>query len=690
MMKRLTLFLFLFLHLNLFAQSPELIFNSGFEPATDTIDHDSSSVDIIGVDASVSAPNDWENHLDDHPNIGTFKIQFKGGDETDRLAEIVPDPINPSNNALQFWIENPNSGNNGRIQGNIYDNTGLHNIYYSVRLFLPGDFNLLKEMDDDFSFMTLMEFWNNANWSEEDYMFRIKVNLAKVLETEDSLKISITGQVRDEALDKWGEHIYDVINPDFIVPVQKWMTLKVYFVEGDDCSGRFVLTITPDGDPETTVLNVRNFTHHPDDPNPDGLSHINPIKLYCDDEIVDYVRDNGGLLNVFWDDFELWKDVEVDTDDSCLPLGIVFESQSDIDNFATNYPGCQNIEGNVTIESGATDITNLDGLNQITSIRRSLTIQSNNSLTNLSGLENITCLNGDLYIDSNNSLSDISALSKIRSLGGFLQVSNNDALTSLSGLEKIAAIDGSITISNNGMLTSLTGLESIDYTTITNLIIENSTNLSSCELKNICSYLENSGPVSISGNAMGCVDESEVEAACLLLLPVELIHFSGKEVGGNAALSWKTASEMNNDYFQIEHSVDGKQFSPIGKIEGKGTTSQSQEYYFLHREPAQGINYYRLKQVDFDGGFEHSAVISINVEFGGLVIQPNPTNGNVEIMNNILGEVNLKITDGMGRLIHSKNLTTHQTINLSDQPIGIYFFIIQTTQNTIVKRIVKQ
>ena len=91
-----------------------------------------------------------------------------------RLAEIAPDPVNPSNNTLQFWIKEPNSGNNGRIQGNLYGNNGIYNLHYSVRLFLPGDFNILKNAPFDFRFMTLMEFWNNANWTDEDYMFRIK------------------------------------------------------------------------------------------------------------------------------------------------------------------------------------------------------------------------------------------------------------------------------------------------------------------------------------------------------------------------------------------------------------------------------------------------------------------------------------------------------------------------------------
>ena len=688
-MKRLTVILILFTYSGVFAQTPELIFNSGFEPAVDTIEHDSSSIDIFGIDGSVSGPNDWEVDLEDHPNIGYFKIQFKGGDENDRLAEIVDDPLDATNKALQFRINNPNSGNNGRIQSNLYNNNGIHKLFYSIRLFLPVDFNILKEYPDDFTFLTLMEFWNNANWTEEDYMFRVKANLVKITEDPDSLRIRVTGQIRDLVQDEWGEDIWEFYNNDYVVPVHKWMTLRVYFVEGDDCSGRFILTITPDGETETIVHNVRNFTHHPEDPSPDGLSQVNPFKLYTDNEIVEYVKDNGGLLNVFWDDFEIWKDSVLVTNDACLSGGTTFSSQSQIDNFATNYPACKNISGDVIIQSGGTDITNLNGLSQITAIQGNLKIESNNSLTSLAGLENLNCVNGYLDISSNNSLSDISALTNLRSLNGYLKISGNGDLASLTGLGNLGAIAGFLEISENDNLTSLTGLEAIDYTTITDLTLRNCSSLSFCELENICLYLDNGGFASIEGNDIGCNNLTEVEGACLAVLPVELSHFSGKEIDGNVYLSWQTLSEIANDYFQLEQSIDGKDFRLIGIVQGNSTISTKQDYLFVHTRPAEGLNYYRLKQVDFDGGYEYSNIISIKIESNEIIVQPNPTAGIVEIKGE-LKEAALKITDGLGRLVKIIDLSNYQTIDLSDKPKGIYFFVIQSNAKTIVKKIVKE
>lgn len=474
-MKRLIIFCFLFSTINLFAQTPELIFHSGFEPNVMTDDHSSSSIDIIGVDGSVSAPNDWENDLEDHPNIGSFKVQFQGGDETERMAEIAPDPTDPSvpaaNNALQFWIKEPNSGNNGRVQGNIYGNNGLYNLFYSVRLYLPADFNLLKNAPFDFKFLTLAEFWNNANWTDEDYMFRMKINLAKVVDDPDSLRIRVTGQAREEGSGEWGIDVWDMTNLDYVVPVQKWMTLKVYFVEGDEDTGRFTFSIQPDGEPETVIYDVHNFTHHPDSPNPDGMSHFNPIKLYTSDELVEYVTDEGGMLNVFWDDFELWKDsllTSSNIDYTCLPSGYQFTAQSEIDDFAANYPTCHSILGDVTIESGSSDpITNLDGLSQISFIDGFLKIKSNNSLADLEGLENLDYIGGDL------------------------------------------------TISDNAILESLDGLHNINAGSIDDLKITDNSNLSTCDVESICNYLEDpEGDVSISDNATDCNSEEEVEADC--------------------------------------------------------------------------------------------------------------------------------------------------------------------------------
>ena len=414
------------------AQLPDLIFNSGFEPQTRTFEEESGSVDIIGIDSSVSPPNDWENDLENHPFIGSFKVQYQGGDSTMRRAVIAPDPLNTINNTMHFWILEPNVDDiKGRVQANLYNSdNGIKKLYYSVRLYLPKDFNTIKNAPFDFDWLTLMEFWNNANWTGEDFLFRAKVDLKKVSESADSLRVRVSGQAYDEQNGNWSNDVWEYTNPDFLVPVQKWMTLKMYFVEGDECTGRFMFTITPDGEAETIVHDVRNFTHHPLDPDPDGLKHFNPMKLYTSDDLIEYITDSGSLLNVFWDDFEIWKDSVRVIEDTCFQGGITFNSQEQIDDFASNYPFCKRVYGDVTIESGATEISNLLGLSQLISIKGRLIINSNNDLISLEGLENLdfTCFSG-LEIMNNPLLSICDQINICEYLenGGVATISNNAA-----------------------------------------------------------------------------------------------------------------------------------------------------------------------------------------------------------------------------------------------------------------------
>jgi len=97
-------------------------------------------------------------------------------------------------------------------------------------------------------------------------------------------------------------------------------------------------------------------------------------------------------------------------------------------------------------------------------------------------------------------------------------------------------------------------------------------------------------------------------------LPVELTSFDANVSGAVVVLNWETASEINNDYFQIERSVNGSAWENIGFVEGEGTTTSTTRYEFVDENPLTGISYYRLKQVDFDDKFEYSDKVSVERE----------------------------------------------------------------------------
>ena len=123
-------------------------------------------------------------------------------------------------------------------------------------------------------------------------------------------------------------------------------------------------------------------------------------------------------------------------------------------------------------------------------------------------------------------------------------------------------------------------------------------------------------------------------------LPVELIRFEANKQGRDALLSWTTASEINNDYFEVLHSLDGVDFDVIGAVNGHGTTPDIHYYAQLHDHPPIGLNYYRLRMVDFDGNIEHSEIRTLLFE----------SESGFDLINTMAGdEVQVEITGDNSR-----------------------------------------
>lgn len=289
----------------------ELIFQSGFEGDSRVISRNGDS-DVVGVDQSVSMRNDWVNDFDNHPAIGNFNIQYQGGDSSMRYVRIIEDPGNSENHVLHFWLDQPNVGNSkGRIQGNIYGNDGIKAIYQSVRVFLHDDFNTVRTYPDEIHWLTIAEFWNNITWSQEvPYRFRITLGIGKPTANESDLYFILDAQ--DCELFEDGKQKYTTvwseINSDVEVPIGKWFTMDYYYKEGNSQSGRFYLSITPEGEQKQVIFDVTKVTHNTEDPSPDGIGHFNPIKLYTSKGLIEHMKSNDKTLQIYWDDLKLWKD----------------------------------------------------------------------------------------------------------------------------------------------------------------------------------------------------------------------------------------------------------------------------------------------------------------------------------------------------------------------------------------------
>lgn len=288
----------------------ELIFQSGFEDNC-RVTSKGSDADIIGTDHSLSQHNDWVKDLDDHPLIGNFSLQFQGGDSTMRYVKIVPEPGNPKNKVLHFWLNEPNvEQSKGRIQANLYNNKGLKEFYQSVRMFLPADFNTVKTYPKEIHWLTIAEFWNNITWSQTvPYGFRITLGIGKSV-GESELNFIVDAEDCKLFADDKQKYttIWAATNKTVKVPVGKWFTMDYYYKEGNRENGRYYVAITPEGESKQVIFDIKNFTHNTGDPNPDGVTDFNPMKLYTSKDLINYMHSRGKTLQIFWDDFKLWKD----------------------------------------------------------------------------------------------------------------------------------------------------------------------------------------------------------------------------------------------------------------------------------------------------------------------------------------------------------------------------------------------
>ena len=165
----------------------------------------------------------------------------------------------------------------------------------------------------------------------------------------------------------------------------------------------------------------------------------------------------------------------------------------------------------------------------------------------------------------------------------------------------------------------------------------------------------------------------------LTVLPVSLLSYSAVVVpGGKVKLSWQTGYENNIGNFIIEKSSDGLHFSRAGSIAANGNTSIATSYGFVDAAPLQGINYYRLSEVDKNGAVKQLGVKTVTMfnKFGRAVLFPNPiTNGHLTLNSepSANGENIYLISDMSGRILHKGTITsTQQLIDVSRLAAGNY------------------
>lgn len=178
---------------------------------------------------------------------------------------------------------------------------------------------------------------------------------------------------------------------------------------------------------------------------------------------------------------------------------------------------------------------------------------------------------------------------------------------------------------------------------------------------------------------------------CGSYLPIEFIAFTGNLEVKVVYLKWKTATELNNDRYEVEKSADGTNFEKIGTVHSKalnGSSNSILDYNFIDNELKHPLYYYRLKQFDFDGTYKYTNVISVKIYSPELKIYPNPNNGQFWIdvpTAQINQQISVKIFDNLSQTIVSNNYTvvndniTGAKVEITPSkplPKGVYLSVI--------------
>jgi len=199
--------------------------------------------------------------------------------------------------------------------------------------------------------------------------------------------------------------------------------------------------------------------------------------------------------------------------------------------------------------------------------------------------------------------------------------------------------------------------------------------------------------LSVRLNGVGEVPSAKIDYIGMVVyyidpLPIKLTSFQIKKSFQNMVLlEWTTSSEINNDYFEIERSIDGKKWEKRGQVDGVGNSNQLNHYAFNDHLSSEKWFYYRLKQIDFNGQYEYSPIEAVenNKVTDNNYFYPNPSSGVIHYeVDDTIGKV--KIFDTIGKLLlqHSNHEIGVLSIDLSTIGKGVFLAQIESKEGETV------
>lgn len=182
-----------------------------------------------------------------------------------------------------------------------------------------------------------------------------------------------------------------------------------------------------------------------------------------------------------------------------------------------------------------------------------------------------------------------------------------------------------------------------------------------------------------------CISESA-------LLPIDMTAFTGHQENNDIVLNWNTVRESNNKGFEVQRlDLSNNKWENLGFVEGAGNSLQETNYRFIDSAPNSGLNYYRLKQINFNSTFEFSEVIHIEFkdESEEITLHPNPFSNSITF-SNVKEPLEIELYNTNGNLILKKTTDHSGSMNLSEIPSGIYFISFIQNGNIFHHKIIKE
>ena len=202
-----------------------------------------------------------------------------------------------------------------------------------------------------------------------------------------------------------------------------------------------------------------------------------------------------------------------------------------------------------------------------------------------------------------------------------------------------------------------------------------------------------SGFDSVAGGTINPIDAAALFCDCTIQLPVDLLYFRAAYANGQVKLTWATASETTNDYFTIEKSRDGKNFTEVTRVKGAANSSNLLTYVATDANPYAGLSYYRLKQTDLDGKFVYFPIKAVNSDKQAVVASlfPNPVslNGQLQLgLGGQDGDVSVTVYDQIGRQCFQTKYASGAVpdIAVSNFTRSSGLYVVQISQGNTITR----